>query len=531
MTRVIAVYVGQAGRANLAVGLKEGIWGFKEARTEYQTLAVGDILVIGTGYSGGSPRVNAEEWMTHTLDTVHIGVVTQTAYVDDTQVWPDEDGHSVSYPHRFRFDYRGSKRAVPLTDKGPLGQDVSGGLRLSAVNKGWGYVFDDPAGFTLSVPDTGNDPEDLPAVDPPDDDPQPASLSDLLSAFETELAQAGLKLPDSMPLRFLCGLMAKPFVILAGLSGSGKTQLAIALGNWIGADRTWVSAVRPDWTGAEALFGYENMLLPASPDGRAAWTVPAELQFMLRAADTPDEPHILVLDEMNLAHVERYFADVLSGMESAWPVLPNLAQDDDGHWRQPAGADPRIPLPRNLMIVGTVNVDETTYQFSPKVLDRSTTIEFRVSTSSLAADRPDLTAIEPAPTPYRKLLVAPPDGPDELPAPLLKEVHDLHELLADHGREFGHRSYQEMLRFAALALRARPTIDYDEVLDHLVAQKVLPRIHGSARELASVMAALATFVGLAEPSPDDTARPLLAVSGDKLRRMRAELDATHFTAF
>ena len=55
----------------------------------------------------------------------------------------------------------------------------------------------------------------------------------------------------------------------------------------IGTDRTWVSAVRPDWTGAEALFGYENLLLPASSDGRAAWTVPAELQFMLRAADAP----------------------------------------------------------------------------------------------------------------------------------------------------------------------------------------------------------------------------------------------------
>src|SRR4029079_17596463 len=101
--------------------------------------------------------------------------------------------------------------------------------------------------------------------------------------------------------------------------------------------------------------------------GRAAWSVPAPMAFMLKALEDPEHPYLLLLDEMNLAHVERYFADVLSGMESGHACLPNLARGGDGLWRQRAGAMSTVVFPRNLWIVGTVNVDETTYMFSPKV--------------------------------------------------------------------------------------------------------------------------------------------------------------------
>ncbi len=90
-------------------------------------------------------------------------------------------------------------------------------------------------------------------------------------------------------------------------------------------------------------------------------------------------PYLLLLDEMNLAHVERYFSDFLSGVESRAAVVPNLQGE-----RMASGgamqAQPRIPVPRNLVVVGTVNVDETTYQFSPKVLDRAFTFEVRTTT-------------------------------------------------------------------------------------------------------------------------------------------------------
>jgi 5-methylcytosine-specific restriction protein B len=86
------------------------------------------------------------------------------------------------------------------------------------------------------------------------------------------------------------------------------------------------SLLRPDWTGPEYLFGYPDALRSSS--GSELWAVPDALQFVLRANDEPREPYLLVLDEMNLAHVERYFADFLSGIESRHPILPELEHRD-----------------------------------------------------------------------------------------------------------------------------------------------------------------------------------------------------------
>lgn len=118
---------------------------------------------------------------------------------------------------------------------------------------------------------------------------------------------------NTIAYSFIASLATKPLLILTGLSGSGKTQIAIRFGEWIGPGRLHVAAVRPDWTGAEALFGYEDGL-KAPVNGLAAWSVPSSLEFMLKAASDPQHPYLLLLDEMNLSHVERYFADVLSGM-------------------------------------------------------------------------------------------------------------------------------------------------------------------------------------------------------------------------
>src|SRR5690606_8072426 len=189
---------------------------------------------------------------------------------------------------------------------------------------------------------------------------------------------------DEVVTAFVVSLATKPFVILTGLSGSGKTQLAVRFGEWLGPDRSRVVAVRPDWTGSEALFGYEDALQDPDEYGRRPWHVPDALAFMLKAARDTEHPYLLVLDEMNLAHVERYFADVLSGMESDQPVLPNLVKEKDGRWRLDPDGPERIPIPENLFVVGTVNVDETTYMFSPKVLDRANTIEFRVDSEDLS---------------------------------------------------------------------------------------------------------------------------------------------------
>jgi MoxR-like ATPase len=348
---------------------------------------------------------------------------------------------------------------------------------------------------------------------------------------------------------FVASLATKRFVILTGLSGSGKTQLALRFGEWLG--NSFPVAVRPDWTGAEALFGYPDALQPAL-DGRLAWNVPDALAFMLHASERPDEPHLLLLDEMNLAHVERYFADVLSGMESEYPCLPNLGKGSDGRWRTKPGGASHVILPKNLLVVGTVNVDETTYMFSPKVLDRANTFEFRVTTDSLSEEHRKPEPCEPgAPELVRGFLAIASDDRWHLdnPAPGLAnfkgELLRIHTLLSEAGFEFGHRVFYEAVRFAAM-LSAAGDADPMHALDYQILQKVLPRVHGSRRRIESVLAALARFCfdlsfdeGSARGDRTPQFDPLehlvpdarLRSSFDKVRRMMLNLRVNQFTSF
>ena len=112
-----------------------------------------------------------------------------------------------------------------------------------------------------------------------------ASLGDTCRAFTDAVAESGLLVPEGRVRALMAAVVTKPFGILSGLSGSGKTQLALRLGEWLSAAdarRSLVVAVRPDWTGPESLFGYEDALRPLSSDGRAAWFVPLRSPSCLR---------------------------------------------------------------------------------------------------------------------------------------------------------------------------------------------------------------------------------------------------------
>jgi 5-methylcytosine-specific restriction protein B len=184
---------------------------------------------------------------------------------------------------------------------------------------------------------------------------------------------------------FYAALKTKGFVILSGLSGTGKTKLAQLFAELLcpcekcqkGEGHNVCDkcthlflSVRPDWRDSKALLGYYNPLTERYE------STPLR-EFLLRAAKDYDQnksnaqPYFVILDEMNLAHVEYYFADFLSVLESG--------RDEKG-WTKESLRLERIgnlPLPPNLYIIGTVNIDETTYMFSPKVLDRAFTLEFR----------------------------------------------------------------------------------------------------------------------------------------------------------
>jgi 5-methylcytosine-specific restriction protein B len=382
-----------------------------------------------------------------------------------------------------------------------------------------------------------------------------ADLQAVHSDFAGAIQQANLDFGaahEQLTRSFVASLATKRFVILTGLSGSGKTQIALKFGQWLGPGRYLLVPVRPDWTGAEALFGYEDALAPVE-GGRRAWQVPQALEFMLKALNDPDHPYLLILDEMNLAHVERYFADALSGMESREACLPNLSRERDGHWRIPDGQPPRLTVPKNLFVVGTVNVDETTYLFSPKVLDRANTFEFRVRTEDLSASAGRPTSCAPGPAALVKgfLQIAQNDKWHTVhPASGLDifttHLRALHGILSEGSFEFGHRVFYEATRFSAL-LAGAGDADPLRALDLQVLQKILPRLHGSRKRLERTLRRVARFcydLGLEagdaqggvgesvfDPLNPLAAAPQLPQSFDKARRMMAALRANQFTSF
>lgn len=388
---------------------------------------------------------------------------------------------------------------------------------------------------------------------PTDDEEVPqTNMEAIADHFSGVLRQSRLLLGenhDENVQAFLASIATKRFVILTGLSGSGKTQLALRFGEWLGIERTRITPVRPDWTGAEALFGYEDALQPLR-DGLRAWFVPEALEFLLRAAHDPHHPYLLVLDEMNLAHVERYFADFLSGMETGRPCLPNLERGDDGHYRIAANGEPQVPLPTNLLVIGTVNIDETTYLFSPKVLDRANTIDFRVRTEDLLTEyvKPIPCSMGPSALTRGLLEVSrddyfhqshPAPGGDEFAIRLRR----IHRILCQHHLEFGHRVFYEAIRFAAI-LAATGITNPLAALDRQLMQKILPRLHGSRRKLEIALCSLgAECIQTSGDVPrDDVAHrfdplnppavPLLMpLSFEKIQRMMRALRLNQFTSF
>ena len=363
---------------------------------------------------------------------------------------------------------------------------------------------------------------------------------ELLKAFSASLKSANLDYGARHELicaTFMASILSKPFVLLTGLTGSGKTQIALKFGEWLGEARRLVVAVRPDWTGPESLFGYENALSVASPDGHLAWSVPPALEFMLRAVHHQGEPHLLVLDEMNLAHVERYFADFLSGMESGEPTLPNLIKDG-AHWRvNPQDPEP-VPIPRNLWVVGTVNVDETTYAFSPKVLDRAQTIEFRVATDDLNPEAARPTVAAAAPSAYLASMLhisrdpdwqATQSGTDR--TQIVESMKALHKLLGEHDLEFGHRTLTEALRFSS-TYEGLSGSSWQQALDLIVLQMILPRIHGSRTRVETPLTNLETYcINLGSPDASAASAPILPFSLSKIRRMLRIVRANQFVSF
>ncbi len=334
--------------------------------------------------------------------------------------------------------------------------------------------------------------------------PPPTSRKELAEILK-ELESAKLHFPRELLANYLLALRTKRFAILTGISGTGKTQIAMAVSKALGGEeRGVVVPVRPDWVDNRGLLGYLNPLTGEYAVTPLLKLLLAARQEEERATDEePPPPFFVILDEMNLARVEHYFSDFLSALESGEGIPLH-----DSRKVEAGESGPQVPrelcVPGNIFFTGTVNVDETTYMFSPKVLDRAFTIEFnrvdlRAFGSEEAVDGSDGAAKKPGlglAAADSRLRLTPHKKPDRDHWVAFRELArgryrdrllDLHGMLEDDHRHFGYRVANEIARFVTLAKEWDGKEGLGPAFDLAVLQKVLPKLHGTQGELERIL--------------------------------------------
>lgn len=367
------------------------------------------------------------------------------------------------------------------------------------------------------------------------DSQQPFSISRMISL----ISETGLLYSPDLIKRFAFSLMSKRFLILSGLAGSGKTQLALAFANALIEDETQlcVVPVGADWTNREPLLGFPNAL----QEGLYVKPESGVLDLLIEAnkQENKAKPYFLVLDEMNMSYVERYFADFLSSMEShkAMPLWKGFSDE----------VPQTICLPDNLFIIGTINVDETTYMFSPKVLDRANVIEFKISPDEMDLFLREMKPIDRECINYKAAdmaasFVSIAESKD------LADDKEIRETLTSFFKdlkavnsEFGYRSATEIYRFVSHAQTNDDTekkMTLAEIIDCAVVQKLLPKLHGSRKKLDKTLNTLwkECFDDEAQKettsiSADKVEKAKYKLTADKIQRMYESAMANGFTSF
>ncbi|MGG6432714.1 McrB family protein [Anoxybacillus sp. D401a] len=292
-------------------------------------------------------------------------------------------------------------------------------------------------------------------------------------------------------INLFLSLKTKPFVILSGISGTGKTKVIQWLAESVGATekngRFTLIPVRPDWNDGSDLLGYVDIKGEFKPGPLT--------KVVLEAEQNKEDPYFVLLDEMNLARVEHYFSDILSVMESRrWEdgkiVSSNLLS------KEIAGQD--ISLPPNVYIIGTVNMDETTHPFSKKVLDRANTIEFnRVQLSHLDFLK-ELKKVEPISLKqeaFAAVYLHLKDVYHQYPHIVEKattELVQINEYLQPLGAHVGYRVRDEICFYLAYNEEGQ-LMTHGNAFDHCLLQKILPRISGSDTRVQHALEQLFTF--------------------------------------
>lgn len=348
-------------------------------------------------------------------------------------------------------------------------------------------------------------------------------VSDLPHIFDSAFAE-----------RYITSLLAKPFVILTGNSGTGKTRIAKQFSQYlertIDGERNWlVVPVGADWTDNTKILGFYNPL-------EERYVSTPALDFILQAAKNTSVPYFLILDEMNLSHVERYFSDFLSAMESneEIPLYKLSGNKAEGTTTIPE----RIRLPENLFVTGTVNIDETTYMFSPKVLDRSNVIEFKPEKETVldlitaAVDADNIVAENGMAEGFISLATLIRSGICNIEQSELGLVQDfldgIYDGLQESGFEFAYRTIKEIRQYFSAAYELRKNaFNLTRTMDEQVVQKILPKIYGDRRQVGELLDTLEEKCreGIKGVSEEMT------LSLKKIEQMKRRLDKYQYTSF
>lgn len=373
---------------------------------------------------------------------------------------------------------------------------------------------------------------------------RPSSNENLYEYFQNQ----SYFFPREVLTRYFLSLKTKPFVILTGISGTGKTKIAQVFAEYMcqgltpeeKAKRIAFVPVRPDWMDNKGLLGYYNLL------DEKYHSTPV-LHILLQASAHQDKPYFIILDEMNLSKVEQYFSDFLSIMESRTAGNPqgemlDLHAQTEEQKPGVLTVPSKISIPPNVYFTGTVNVDESTYMFSPKVLDRANVIEF--NEVDLANYEKGIAAADGCILKEQdvreKLLPAARETPfcnkadytrvQEMDSDTGEYLSKILAILHPHHLHFGYRVVNEISRFILHARNMLQDFNLEETLDIQILQKILPKFHGTQAKLEEPLGKLLSFCcGVeSEEIPEDAPFPR---SAQKLARMIGNLKIQGYTSF
>ncbi len=343
---------------------------------------------------------------------------------------------------------------------------------------------------------------------------------DVDAKFRVALTSLRIFNIPAMKDKFLAAIRTKPFILLAGISGTGKSRMVRQLArgccpkgspleNEQKPGNFEMIPVRPNWHDSSELLGYVSRV-----STKSEYQLTAFVRFLARAWLFPDVPFFLCLDEMNLAPVEQYFAEYLSVIESRkrnsagqivtdvlvhFPAETIDAVDEDlfkkswdAAWegkidstlvqavRDSFKADKGLRIPPNLVVMGTVNMDETTCSFSRKVLDRAMSFELNEVSMDEGLDKPTETDFGTIPTASATPTLLKPDefytANKVLCDKVIGYLKEVNKPLDGTPFKIAYRTRDEVLLYCVE--RTQGTGDLKAALDEATSMKILSRIEG-----------------------------------------------------